>query len=306
MGAYIVIVQLYFMVPYTYTAILGVILCCSLPLVMSFRSALACSILFSLPLWLIYELYWQRSNMLMTATLFWTFNLFALVMINAMIKAKEAHAHSQQINRELLATQSLLTEATKQSERVRIARNIHDLLGHHLTALTIKLQVAQRLSDGQAKQEIDECHQLAKLLLSDVREAVSEIRSKSQIDLITAIRSLQQNTPQLNIETDFPDSIQISDVQQADAVLRAIQESITNSLKHSKASTFAIAVQQTDNALLVHLKDNGKSISHTIKPGNGLIGIRERVSALNGTVDYQSTPDGFVTDIHLPLNREAA
>lgn len=303
-AAYIAIVLLYFMVPYTYTAILGVILCCSLPLIMPFRYAMACSLLFSVPLWLIYTLYWQRENMLITTVLFWTFNLFALVMINAMVQAREAHAHSQQINRELLATQTLLTEATKQSERIRIARNIHDLLGHHLTALTIKLQVAQRLTRGQAKDEIDDCHQLAKLLLSDVREAVSEIRSRSQIDLLSAIESLRLSTPQMQIEIDSSASVNISDVQQANAVLRAIQESITNSLKHAKADRFSIIISQTEQTLTVTLQDNGQSDNAEVIPGNGLTGIQERIHALNGTVNFRATTEGFITDLSIPLNQE--
>ena len=61
-------------------------------------------------------------------------------MVNTATKEREAKEHANQLNRELLATQELLSQASKQAERVRIARNIHDLLGHHLTALTINLR----------------------------------------------------------------------------------------------------------------------------------------------------------------------
>lgn len=299
--AFAVVFTLYFLVPYTFVAILGVILCGCLSIVMPFRYAVLMSIAMSVPFWLIHHFYWGRDNMLLTTVLFWTFNLFALVMINSMTQAKAAQAHSEQINRELLATQSLLTEATKQSERVRIARNIHDLLGHHLTALTIKLQVAHRLSEGKAKSEIEACHQLAKLLLSDVREAVSEIRSKSQINLISAIEAIQHSTPKLMIELEVKGSVNVCDVKQAETILRAVQESVSNSLKHGSANVFTIRIVQNDTELAVQLQDNGSTASVNISEGNGLKGIKERVSELNGTFDYKATSKGFFSTIHLPL-----
>ena len=79
------------------------------------------------------------------------FNMFALIMVNTATKEREAKERPNQLNRELLATQKLLRQASTQAERVRIVRNIHDLLGHHLSALSINLQVASRITQGEAK-----------------------------------------------------------------------------------------------------------------------------------------------------------
>lgn len=291
------LVGIYFTVPFTYSAILAVMMCSIFPFIMPFKLALLLSLIVSLPLWLIYGYYWQREGMLITATLFWTFNVFALVMINAMIKARAAEAELLTRNRELLATQSLLREATKQSERVRIARNIHDLLGHHLTALTIKLQVAGRLSEGEAKQQIDECYGLSKLLLSDVREAVSEIREKSSLDLRSAIDLLIENTPGLNFDVLIDKHVTIDNVDVADALLKSIQESITNTLKHGDASQFVLQLSQQAHSVSLTMRDNGKPIRHFDKPGNGLTGIRERIDALSGSVSFSQSEDGFSTQI---------
>lgn len=114
---------------------------------------------------------------------------------------KEEQAN--QLNRELIATQSLLSEATKQSERLRISHNIHDVVGHHLTALTINLQVASHLTDGKGKEAVDQSYSVAKLLLSDVRSAVSEIRDMSVIDLRSALQRLFDNTPKLTVHFNF-------------------------------------------------------------------------------------------------------
>src|SRR3546814_12036878 len=76
-------------------------------------------------------------------------------------------------NSELRATRALLAESSRLSERMRISRELHDLLGHHLTALSLNLEVATHVSSGKAQEHVRQAHTLAKLLLTDVREAVS-------------------------------------------------------------------------------------------------------------------------------------
>ncbi|MEQ3652715.1 MAG: histidine kinase, partial [Glaciecola sp.] len=136
------VVGIYFVVPFVYTAIFMVIWSAALPYFISARLAFMLSPLWSAVLWAVYEYHWGFSGMIVSALLFWTFNLFALVMVTTTIKEKNTRETVETINRELVSTQHLLSQAAEQAERVRIARNIHDLLGHHLTALTINLQVA--------------------------------------------------------------------------------------------------------------------------------------------------------------------
>lgn len=296
---YIAIISIFFQVPFSYTAILVTIWSAQLPHYMSIRLALLLSPFWSAPLWLVYGLYWDKSYVFLSAILFWTFNLFSLVMMNATLKEQRARAETNELNRELLATQALLSEATKQAERVRIARNIHDLLGHHLTALTINLQVASRISEGKAREKIDQCHGLAKLLLSDVREAVSQIREHSNLQLEIALKALADNVPQLNIQLDYDDNLQITDVAIADTILRCVQECITNSLKHSSADTFSIKLSGAENSVKLQINDNGQQPGE-LTFGNGLTGMKERVQELNGTIEYALDKTGFAANIELP------
>jgi signal transduction histidine kinase len=182
---------------------------------------------------------------------------------------------------------------------VRIARNIHDLLGHHLTALTINLQVASRISDGEARARIDQCHGLAKLLLSDVREAVSQIREHSNLQLEIALKALADNVPELNIQLDYDENLQITDVAIADTILRCVQECITNSLKHSSADTFRVKLSGVENSVKLQINDNGQQPGE-LSFGNGLTGMRERVQELNGTIEYVLDKTGFSANIELP------
>lgn len=296
---YAVIVGLYFTVPFSYTAILVTLWCTQLPYYMSMRLAFLTSPLWSAPLWIIYATYWHQQHMFVSALLFWMFNLFALVMMNTMINERKAKESADQLNRELMATQLLLAQATKQAERVRIARNIHDLLGHHLTALAINLQVAERITQGEAKNKIEQCHSLAKLLLSDVREAVSEIREKSSLQLQSTLHALIDNVPNLSVQLSYDEQLDINDVNVAETILRCVQESLTNSLKHSNASTFSICINRQGSGLMLSLKDNG-NVAGDIKPGNGLLGMQERVSALAGHINWTANKQGFSTDIYFP------
>lgn len=296
---YAVTIYLFFLVPFTYTAILVTIWGAQLPYYISFKQALWSSPIWSSPMWLIHTYYWGDNYALLSAMLFWTFNVFTLVMINATLKEQRAREATNEINRELMATQALLHEATKQAERVRIARNIHDLLGHHLTALTINLQVASRISNDEAKNKIEECHGLAKLLLSDVREAVSEIREKSNIQLQLALQKLVESVPELAIELNYQDGVNIGDVSIAETVLRCVQESVTNSLKHSNGDKMKISLEVVEDGIRLTMLDNGRQ-KESLKMGNGLRGMTERVKELGGQIDFSSTSSGFSTVIQLP------
>ncbi len=324
------VVGIYFVVPFVYTAIFMVIWSAALPYFISARLAFMLSPLWSAALWAVYGYYWGFSGMIVSALLFWTFNLFALVMVTTTIKEKNTRETVETINRELVSTQHLLSQAAEQAERVRIARNIHDLLGHHLTALTINLQVAGRQLDqldtdnDQATQKqtikdsIEQCHSLSKLLLSDVREAVSDIRDKSSIRLESAIKAISDRLPSIDITVDYPDNISIEDVTLADVLIKCIQESFTNSLKHGKASEVNVSFSQHSNHVQVAIQDNGnhtqnnqlKANKHVrdglqkdteIQRGNGLTGIEERLALVDGKAEFQRNEKGFLTMLSVPV-----
>ncbi|GAA0855774.1 sensor histidine kinase [Aliiglaciecola litoralis] len=298
---YCVVLAAAWLLPYSFIAILITIWSAQLPYFVSMRAAILTSPFWSAPLWIIFAFHWQMSNVLLSALLFWTFNLFSLVMVNATIKEQRAREATNELNRKLIATQSLLSEASKQAERVRIARNIHDLLGHHLTALTINLQVASRITQGEAQQRVQQCHDLAKLLLSDVREAVSEIREKSTIDLVQALSALRDNVPNLHVTMQVQDDMNITDVDLAETILRCIQEAITNTLKHSKAKNFDIQLTQHDRWLSLEMRDDGQHSQPTeLKKGNGLTGMLERIKEFDGVMETAISTTGFVTKISIP------
>lgn len=297
-----VVFVLYFTAPLNYLPILATIWCAQLPRTFSFGSCVIIAGVICLPVFYSVGFYWQTGSGLVSAMVYWMFNVFAIVTMDRAFKEEQAKEKANELNRELLATQSLLTEATRQSERLRISRNIHDVVGHHLTALTINLQVASHLTQGKAKQTVEQCHSVAKLLLVDVREAVSEIRDKSEINVPGALQTLIDNVPSLAVELQFDEQLQINEVLVAEVIVRVVQEALTNALKHGQAEHCWISVQcEGDNALRLLVKSDG-CIDSDITPGNGLTGMQERVAQLHGAFSYQAKPPFFQISVRCPIS----
>lgn len=243
---------------------------------------------------------WGHSDPLMETLLTATFHVFALVSALSVLRSQQANLRTRELNRELLATQHLLAEASKESERTRIARDLHDLLGHHLTAMTINLQVAGRLAQGEVKHKVDHCHSLAKLILGDVRESVNTLRNAPTLDMAELLALAIREVPRLQIDLAIEEKLKVADVNLAEAILRCVQESITNTLKHSNAKCMQIKIFAENNQLQVHIHDDGRSISDVV-PGNGLRGMRERIERLQGCLEY-STNAGMLIGISVPLS----
>ena len=247
---------------------------------------------------------WHESDALQETLLISTFYVFALISSLTAIRADQANERTQELNRELLATQHLLSEASKESERTRIARDLHDLVGHHLTALTINLQVAGRLTEGEAQEKVDQCHALSKLLLSDVREAVSTLREGPAVDLHEVLSLAVKDIPKLQINLEMDENIKVDDVTIAEVLLRCVQEAITNSLRHSRAKTANVMVSQNNGSLHLRIQDDGVGSTNLV-PGNGLKGMRERIEKLHGSLKLESTPHMRI-DIDIPMGVQPA
>lgn len=238
-----------------------------------------------------------------SAGLFALFQVFALTAAHRATRERRLREETAALNRELLATRQLLSQSVAQSERVRIARDLHDLLGHHMTALILNLEVATHAAMGQQdhnlKPKIDKALALAKLLLSDIRTAVSELREDEHIDLKAALSKMVADITAPRFELNFPESIRINDMQMAETLLRCAQEAITNILRHSAATNCKIGLAQRQGEFFLSIEDNGsKAVS--IVPGNGLSGMRERVEAAGGEMSWHGDRDGFRIQVSLP------
>ena len=285
-------------------ALLLVVVSVALPWILNVRVGIAWMILqnFSLlPLFAAWPTYslslaaWQAIMYLgISATTFFT----------SLIARQQAEAREDQrrLNAELRATRALLAESSRLGERMRISRELHDLVGHHLTALSLNLEVASHLVGGKAQEHVRQAQSVARLLLSDVREVVSQLREDDSIDLSAALTSLVEGVPGLEIHLDLPARFTVDDPHRAQLLLRCAQEIITNAVRHARARNLWLAFERTaDRRIVIHARDDGRGVIQ-LNPGNGLTGMRERLSQFGGQLDIVTASNqGFQLDAWLPL-----
>jgi signal transduction histidine kinase len=227
--------------------------------------------------------------------------LFAYVGSLAAVREKQARDELRLLNRELRATQAMLAQNTRVAERVRIARELHDLVGHHLTALTLNLEVVTHLVEGKSLHHVQQAHSLAKLLLADVREVVSDMRREDQIDIAEALRTLVEGVPTPAIHLDLPGDEVLVDADQAQVLLRSAQEIMTNSVRHAQARNLWIRLSVAPDGLAMSARDDGRGVKE-VRKGNGLLGMSERMAALGGKLEIESARGaGFTLHLWMPL-----
>ncbi|HEL3176494.1 TPA: sensor histidine kinase [Stenotrophomonas maltophilia] len=230
----------------------------------------------------------------MQSLLYGGFSMF--IFVTSLVARQQTQARDEQrrLNSELRATRALLAESARVNERTRISRELHDLLGHQLTALTLNLEVAGHLAEGQALEHVKRSHALAKLLLGNVREVVSQLRETGAIDLAAALRPLTENVPSLDIQLEIEDPLNVEDPQRAHVLLRCTQEIITNAVRHAGARHLWIKVyREAPDRVVVEARDDGVG-ADMVNVGNGLRGMRERLQQCGGQLQVETLPgEGF-------------
>ncbi|MGO4220947.1 sensor histidine kinase [Lysobacter sp. TAF61] len=232
----------------------------------------------------------------------------SLVFVTALVARQQAEAREEQrrLNAELRATRALLGESVRVNERTRISRELHDLLGHHLTALSLNLEVAGHLSEGRVKEHVQQAHTLARLLLTDVREAVSQLREGGAIDLGAALLPLAENVPAIDIHMDIETPLTLDDPERAHVLLRCTQEIITNAVRHAGARNLWINAGRRSDCIVMSARDDGHG-ADTFVAGNGLRGMRERLQQHGGDLRIETRPEaGFCLHLTLPASAAAA
>ena len=203
----------------------------------------------------------------------------------------EAHA-------ELAAAGAVLAETSRTEERLRIARELHDLVGHQLTALALELEVATHRTDNG--EHVERARGIARDLLADVRSTVGELRRRAP-DLATTLHRITEHLPRPAVHVTVAEDI-APDEERTVAVVRCVQEILTNAIRHADAENVWIEIGPgPDGGLRLHARDDGCGASRDVVPGNGLRGLTERAGALGGTVAFgPAVPSGFTVTAVLP------
>lgn len=216
---------------------------------------------------------------------------FALFAVSAAHLARSEAAARESLSRandELRATHALLTENARMAERLRISRDLHDVLGHNLTSLHLHLDVASRLASGESVEHLQCAREIAGGLLDEVRTVVRQVRVQP-VDLRATLQTLTEGLVGLRVELVLPENLQALDPPRADAILRCVQELITNTLRHAQARELRIELQQAaDGGLTISASDDGRG--GLVVEGQGLAGMRERFELLGGNLSIAAPP----------------
>jgi two-component system sensor histidine kinase DesK len=225
-----------------------------------------------------------------------TFLIFATGGANLYLGERERqHARLRRANEEI---EGLATIA----ERERIARDLHDVLGHTLSVIALKAELASQLAEtdtARAVAEIREVEVVSREALSEVRAAVEGYRSKGLSgELLHARRALSASGVTLDVDVE---SIHI--VPTLETVLALVlREAVTNVMRHARATTCRIRLHRRESSLVLTVEDNGIGGA---RPGAGLSGMLERVRSAGGRLDIDST-NGVAIRATFPWSGETA
>lgn len=220
------------------------------------------------------------------------FQMFAVLVMRYALRAEEMAEDLQSVNARLLATRSLLSETARDQERLRLSRELHDVAGHKVTALKLNLRgLAGRLNDRSAAEEVSKATGLADELLQDLRSVVKHLRQTEGIELSESLRELARPFPRPKLELSLDEQTRIPRADQAEVLLRVVQEALTNAARHGPADTLRVQLRRGTDDLVLTVEDDGR-VNGEIRPGHGLTGMRERLAELDGSLAISQSDSG--------------
>lgn len=217
----------------------------------------------------------------LTVLVYAGFQMFAGLCLHYARSAERTRDRLALVNGELLATRALLADAARDAERLRVARDLHDVAGHRLTALCLHLRALAADPALAARPDLATAEALSAELMDDIRAVVQSLRDAPGLDLATALRALAAPLPRPRLQLEMGDDVQVRDPATAEALLRVVQEALTNAARHGDATTLHVQLVRDGDHLRLVVEDDG-CVRGALREGNGLAGMRERIAALRG------------------------
>lgn len=196
-----------------------------------------------------------------------------------------------------------IKDLVKREERQRIARDLHDTLGHTLSLITLKSQLVEKLivkNPERASVEAKEITQTSRTALKQLRELISDMRMitvEEELEQIKAI--LQAANIELEIEQEASAS-SLSPIEQ-NILGMCLREAVTNVVKHSKATQCTVSVLESQGELILKVEDNGIGLEDQNNDGNGIRGMKERIALIDGFVELNTIHPGTLLKVKVPV-----
>ena len=221
-------------------------------------------------------------------------------------EVEEELAMVSKVNTELNNYMALSEKIAEERERKRIAREIHDTLGHALTGISAGLDAVGVLIDidpNRAKEQVKNVSEVVREGIQDVRGSLNRLRpgaleGRTLKDALEKMIHEYQNLSNLQVDLIYEWVDVDMDVMIEDTIFRVIQESMTNAVRHGHASLMELHFFEDEADYIIELQDNGVGFE-TLTYGYGLKQMMERISILGGQLQFESR-DGFFTRVSLP------
>ncbi|VAW31486.1 hypothetical protein MNBD_CHLOROFLEXI01-5340 [hydrothermal vent metagenome] len=243
--------------------------------------------------------------------------VFTLIFTNIAVRESNTRSEVQRLAADLHQANHRLAEYAAQAEelatmreRNRVAREIHDNLGHYLTVVNVQIEAAKTIMDSnpnKAQDALSKAQRLTQEGLTAVRQSVSALRESplENQTLSEAISKLVAESRETGLVTELTieGNPTASNPKTELTLFRAVQEGLTNVRKHARASRIDILLRYAPSQTVLSIKDNGMgtAVSDKTDGSFGLIGIQERVQLLNGQMNIHTAPyEGFQLTITLP------
>ncbi len=225
-------------------------------------------------------------------------------------KVKKLNYELEEANNKLEKYSKEVQSLTIKNERNRMASEMHDSLGHSLTALIMQLEFVDKIIENnpqKAKEILNKSQNLARESMMELRNTVYSLKENSEDGFIESINKLISNiivTDNIQIHFKYSENVENLLPYVENILYRTIKESITNSIKHGQATEINIEITDQNNQIHIKLKDNGLGCEQ-ITYGNGIKGIIDRIDEVGGEVALTTLPNkGFRMDISIPREME--
>jgi signal transduction histidine kinase len=254
------------------------------------RAVLATTVVLNVALYLVLR-HSGFSQPLLIVAIYAGFQAFAALTAHYARSAEQARDALARVNADLLATRTLLADGARDAERLRLARELHDVAGHKLTAMRLNLRALSTDPALAGREQVLLAERLSGELLGDIRQVVQSMRDDRGLDLATALQALAAPFPRPGLRVRIGAQVRIGNPLVADAVLRLAQEALTNAARHGDADTVWLDIDTDDHGVRIDIRDDGQR-SERIREGNGITGMRERLAELQGKLELARTDAG--------------
>lgn len=234
------------------------------------------------------------------STIYVFYDVSTYYMLNK--KLSEKNQELTKANTQLAKMNVIEKRLAVEKEQTRIAQELHDSIGHSLVSIMTLLKLSQ-IDKSSSDDNIAKALQASELLLSDVRNCVSGIKTNSQSSVTQGIKNFIQNYNSGNNNIKFTAIGSEKECHRfaADIILSVVREAITNSVRHGKANKIEVIIKFSENCIRLYIIDNGIGCDKIIAD-YGLNGMKEKIESIAGNIDFSSfTGGGFSVKAYIPM-----